>query len=341
MSQDSPEEKKHPPSQRRLAEMRKKGQIPIAQDMRSAGSFLLPFIALVVLADRFSSGLQAMLVEALDVNGDADVGVSSVRILWNPAFFSLGILLVVTFLAVFLGSIVDAGGIIISPSRLKFNLQKINPWHNAKERFKLRSWVDMGLSLLKTLVFIVCATAVLGLHAGDIMAAPFCGLTCVLPLTWQLLLEVGALIALVLLVFGLLDLKISRALFARENKMTDTEMKREQKEDFGSPEIRKKRKEFRNEIAASSKIPAPEQAALILTGRTGAVALYYVEAEAAPPMVVANVDADLIEDLLELAGDHKVRVVHDDDLVVKLSSTRRGDFVPERLFVDVAKVLVN
>lgn len=340
MSQDSPEEKKHPPSERRLEDLRKKGQIPIAQDMRNAGSFLLPFIALVALANRFSSGLQAMLLEALDVNGSADVGASSVRILWNPAFLSLGILLVVTCLAIFLVSIVDAGGIVISPSKLKFDLLKINPWHNTKARFKLRSWVDMGLNLFKTAVFIVCATAVLDLHAGDIMAAPFCGLTCVLPLTWQLLIEVGALIALVLLVFGFLDLKISRALFARENKMTDTEVKREQKEDFGSPEIGRKRKEFRNELAASSKIPAPDQSALILTGKTGGVAIYYVEAEAAPPMVVASVDADLIGDLLELAAEHNVPVVHDDDLVAKLSFIRRGDFVPEGLFDDLAKVLV-
>ncbi|RWP25912.1 MAG: hypothetical protein EOR02_28825 [Mesorhizobium sp.] len=51
-----------------------------------------------------------------------------------------------------------------------------------------------------------------------------------------------------LILAGFVDLGISRALFRHDQRMTQTEFKREQKEEFGSPELRKGRKSFAHDL---------------------------------------------------------------------------------------------
>jgi type III secretion protein U len=252
---DSSEEKKHPPTMRRLNELRREGQVPRSQDLPPALSLVLAILALLVTGSALFQRMGATMASDIAVSSEAfATRVSSMIVLVSDAaLIVLAPVFVAAMLGLLLASVVDAGGLPISVKSVTPDLTHLNPVEGMKRIFGLPSLINLVKGVIKIVLIGVAIWFVVRLRLNDMLWAPTCGLGCLQLVTIYLVLPLIVLGAIILLVMALIDLKLARWTFKRENRMSETELKRDRREDMGDPLFKGARRQIREEIMAGPR----------------------------------------------------------------------------------------
>lgn len=244
MADDDAEEKTLPPSQLKLARLRREGSVAHSKDVVSLSPALL---VMIYLAFGWPS-----LLGTLWKSFDFIISAAARPDLANPTaiLMQLAVITLETFSLIFaialgavaLSGVLDSGGIVASFKSLSPKFERINPFEGLKRLFKLESFVELGKALFKATVILTLIWIVLKNSLNALLWAPLCGETCILPLVIRVLTYVVGFCSTVLILVAIVDLPLSRILFRRENKMTPSEAKREMKEIYGDPHVRQARR---------------------------------------------------------------------------------------------------
>jgi len=342
------EEKSLPPSEKKIREARKKGQIAKSSDSVSAASVIILTIYLLLAWP----SIQNEFARMFDVAGRAALrgGPSS----WEAAISetidaSSNIILplyLIGLAATVIGAIISNKGVIFSAHPLKPDLKRIHPVEGFKKIFSIRNVVEFLKALIKSLLLLgaLGASAWFGLSA--ILRIPYCGAGC----SGEALVAVaGPLVVLALLLFlfgALVDVNIQKWLFTRDMRMTHSEFKRELKETYGDPHIRGARKDLQRAAAsgetgkASKMLKSRAPTILVCAGNEVAIALRYVSGETPAPVVVGKGTGQRAASMVQGAIDSRVHVENDSALAQELLRRAKMDsFIPESLFRSVARIL--
>ncbi len=349
MSGDSSEEKSLPPSEKKLREGRKKGQIAKSTDMVSAVVmvFLVSYLILGwpvisrAFERMFDTAGQAAALKGTDVWGAAINDTwSAMGTIMLPIYF-------VSFFAIFLGSILSNKGIVIAFEQIKPDLKKIHPAEGFKKIFGAKNFIEFLKALVKSTLLLVTLgfAGYLGFQA--MMQVPLCESDCSDDVLLMIAIPIvfGALALFI--ISALVDVTIQKWLFTREMKMTHSEMKREMKETYGDPMVRRARNEIRRGIAtdsdsgkASKFIRERVPTVVICSGNQIAVGLRYIPGETPAPIVLTKATGARASMLIANAVNAGIHVANDPEAATSLLQQGRVDgFVPESLFRDVARVM--
>lgn len=261
---DDTEQKELPPSQIKLNRLKRDGQVAHSKDVpgaasiivisgflilanawiyRSAAGFfefpliILPEHTIIVPRDRLALTLYA-------------AGDQVLSFLMAPLLLGLAASLV--------AAIIDGQGLLMSMKNMSFDFGKLNPAVGLKKIFSLSSLSEFLKSMLKCVIMIIAGAGTLLYFLNALFWAPLCGVPeCALGLSANVTSTLMVIVALILVVTAGFDIRISRALFRREHRMTKTEAKREQKEMFGSPEVRSARARISAEIRSGPPVKVP------------------------------------------------------------------------------------
>ncbi|GGI27744.1 MULTISPECIES: EscU/YscU/HrcU family type III secretion system export apparatus switch protein [Bradyrhizobium] len=337
---DSSEEKKRPPTPKKLRQARKKGQIPRSADFVSALSICAAFGCLcfragaiegvwregVRLVDKlqgqpFNSAVQQALV------GLIELSLTSVAPIIGAAV-AAGIL----------ASVLAAGGLTFSVEPLKPSLKKLDPIKGLKRIVSQKSLVELGKSLIK--VFLLGVTLFFTSLASwkALVYLPVCGLGCFSFVFKEVkfLIEIAAG---AFLIGGLTDLLIQRWLFLRDMRMTESEAKRESKEQEGNPHVKGEHRRLRRESASEPPLGV-NRATLILTGPAMLVGLRYVRGQTGVPVLVCRGEDELASQLFDQARALHLSIIQEPALARQLIRKGiMGKAVPKDCFEGVAKAV--
>ncbi len=349
MSGDSSEEKSLAPSDRKLQEGRKKGQISKSQDIVSAMSMVFLTMYLILAWPTISGAFARMFdtAGATAAMGGNNAMELAIKDTWSAIGVILIPLYVLSICAIFLGSIISNKGIVFSLQPIMPDLKKISPTEGFKKIFSIRNFVEFLKALVKSFLLLAALgfAGYLGFEA--MMRAPLCEEDC----TEDVLLAVaGPLILGAIALFlssALVDNVLQRWLFMRDMRMTHSEMKREMKEMYGDPMVRRARNEMKRDVAseggsgkASKYITERVPTVLVTSGNTVAVAIRYIAGETPAPVVLAKGTGARATQLIQNAISGGVPVVTDSSVAEELlKKTKVEGFVPETMFRDVARVL--
>ena len=152
-----------------------------------------------------------------------------------------------------------------------------------------------------------------------------------------LVLRVGAVVT----GLGVLDLLYQRWRFAKDQRMTKEEVKREHKEAEGDPQDKQNRKRAHREIVEHGVLEQVRRADVLIVNPTHlAVALLYdEEAGAEAPEVLARGGDHLARRMIAAAEEAGVPVLQDVPLARALFELEVGELIPEGLYDAVAAVL--
>jgi flagellar biosynthetic protein FlhB len=147
--------------------------------------------------------------------------------------------------------------------------------------------------------------------------------------------------ALVLAALGGLDWLWQRWRHERDLRMSRQEVKEEQKETDGDPQVRARFRRAHREIARRHMLSEVKHADVVLTNPVHvAVALRYRAAEAAAPEVVAKGAGELAQKIKDAARRAGVPIVERRALARALfRSVRLGAQIPPALYRAVAEIL--
>lgn len=331
------------PTQRRLAEARRKGDVAKSMEPPAFLALAAVSAALVWVGGAASRDIASRLMPFIERPDSFDLtgpGAARVMGLAMQAALPAAGIMAAAMLAAVAGNVLQTG-LIWAPSKLAPDPSKIDPMAGFARLFGPDGLVNFLKSLAKVVAVGAVAWMVLRPRTESLMVLSRMDVTGILPLTGEWL---QALAIAVLVVFGaiaLADWLWQRQRFMTKMRMTREELKEDTKESEGDPHIKAKLRQQRMARAKRRMIQNVPRATMVIMNPTHyAVALRYVQGETAAPVCVAKgVDALALK-IKEVALSHEIAVIEDPPLARALYAAMDvDDTIPREHFEAVARLV--
>ncbi|MGY4281001.1 type III secretion protein U [Bradyrhizobium sp. LM2.7] len=338
---DTSEERTLAPTEKKLSDSRKKGVVPHSTDLVRALSACAGLGYLWLEASSiYDKCREALMLTDKLLDKPFNIAVDlALGVLPELALRIVGPLLGSMVTGAILATVLANGGLVFSSEPMTPKFENIDPINGLKRIASLRSLIELGKTLFK--VFCLGAIFVLVVVGAwkTLVYLPVCGTGCFEFVFIQVKLLIG-IASGAFLIGGLVDLLVQRWLFLRGMRMTKSDMKREDKEQQGSPEVKREHRRLRREQASESPLGV-RRATLILTGRELLVGVRYIRGETGVPVLVCRGDGEAASRLFDEARRLRLSIVDDHVLVRELiRNTSLGNSIPVQYFEAVAKALL-
>ena len=238
------------------------------------------------------------------------------------------------------------GGINFAPKAAGFKANKLNPITGLKRMVSLKSLVELGKNILKVILLVASAIAVIYYLLPGVLRITDGSLKSGLEhIQNSFPILVGALL-ISLLVIAVLDYFYQRHEHITSLKMTKQEVKDEYKQMEGSPEVRAKIRKLQMEkaVQAAKQEKALEnidKATAIITNPTHfAIALKYEVGQIGAPEIIAMGKGILAKRIIELGSEKNITSFRSPMLARALYFTGEiGEEISEKLYNAVAIAL--
>lgn len=318
-------DKRIPATPRKRGEVAKRGYVPRSAELSAALTLLAGFAAVALVIPGALEKTRGLLAIAA---GSSDVGAVLKYAL--PAFLGIAGAPELAALLAGIAAHFITGGRVIT-----FRLNWPNPAAGLARMFSRKAAFEILKGLLKV---------------GAVGAVAFCELKKLLPLIMYAPEAAGKLafaflakVGLVAAAVAVIDFAFQRWDYERSIAMTPEEVKEETKETEGSPEVKRKLRQWMRKIAAArASLKNVKKATVVLTNPTKyAVGLMYEKEKTPAPVVVAKGSGKLAEKIRREALRLGVPVVQEPPLARALFKLDVGKSIPPALYRAVAEVLVR
>lgn len=345
MAESDGQEKTEAPTGKKLEDGRKKGQVAKSVEINSFaiitfGLFILYMSHKTIgnnisqLAIKIFSSLDTLKLDSTLFQGYLQEGIYFYfGTLW-PVFGGI--------LAVGLAVTIAQVGFKFSGKAITPNFSKFNPIKGIKNLFfTSRSLVEVAKSILKLTIigvftyfiikqFILNATMLVEFSITEIVGFM---IESTYSLVWKVALMFG--------VMAFADFGFQKYKFKQDMMMTKQEIKEENKQSEGNPQIKAKIRSMQVAAARKRMMQDVPKADVIITNPTHlAIAIKYEMNKDSAPIVLAKGADEVAKRIRELATEHGIPLHENRELARAIFKVCEvGDFIPANLFKAVAQVL--
>ena len=337
-------EKTEEPTAKKLSEARKKGQIARSKDLGTMFVLVGSAVAIMLVGSMLTESLALIMrrlftltrEEVMDIHALYGVLRGTVTHLIAP----LAWIFVIIMIAAFIGNTM-LGGMSFSAEAMAPKLSKMSPLAGFKRMFGVKAIVELIKSLLKFFVVFIVAYLLLSSLFDEILglsleAIPLNFEHAVTMLQWMFLvlaLSIGIIVAI--------DAPYQTWDHTRQLKMTKQEIKDENKNTEGSPEIKGRIRRAQYEMSQRRMMQDVPDSDVVITNPTHyAVALKYDLEQGGAPMLVAKGIDQMAIHIRTIAKENNVEIIASAALARSLYyCAETNEEIPEELFAAVAQVL--
>lgn len=333
-----------PPSPRRRKEARRKGQVPRSTDLAGWASLLAFTFVMPPIFHLLATRLVG-LVDAGVADFATPTRASALRLLsegLDVAIVGSGLVAVVLVGLVAVVEVAQARP-ALAWDKLKPTLENLSPAKGFKRQFSATTAMELPKQVAKlAMVGVVAVVVVKGVLdvAGVGYLPPFGAL---LSLTGDRLLSLARYVALAGTALGIADWVWKRRQIESSLKMSPHDLKEENRQEEGSPESKRARRQAQIKLHRSRLTGSVEGADVVVVNPTHvAVGFSYASGtDAAPRVVARGVDAVALA-LKERARQAGIPVVTDAGLARAVhAACVVGDVIPVELYAAVARLLAQ
>ncbi|NBO18654.1 MAG: flagellar biosynthesis protein FlhB [Proteobacteria bacterium] len=342
--EQDPEQKTEQPTQKRLDEAMKKGNIPVSREVTHF--FMVGLLAAIVswllpdMVRNTGKMLGPMISNAAELPADR-TGLSI--LLWKLMWGSMGILavpLLGAMVAVISASLLQ-NGLVMSSEPMKPQLSRISPLAGIKRLFSVKSLVELIKNLLKIGIVGYVAFVAVYPEMPNIRLLP--GKSTEAAVLFLLMLA-GRLtmgVAIAMFLIAILDLLYQRFSYIKGLRMTRQEIRDEYKQSEGDPHIKQRLRRLRMERAKNRMMQNVPKADVVITNPTHfAVALQYDSKTMKAPIMLAKGQDLVALKIRDIAKDNNIPIVENPPLARALFASMEIDQeIPSAHYEAVAKVI--
>ena len=341
---DSGQEKTEQPTAKKLADAKKKGQVPRSKELNSMTTMVFGAIGLLFMGSYMLDQITEMMKRGFTISR---IDMFQHSAVFNRLEFAVteaftGImpfLVLMTIIALF--TPVLLGGWSFSIEALAFKGERINPLKGLKRIFSSNGLMELVKAIAKFLLVSMIAVAYMWTQADELLGLGTQPLSVALTHGAMLLGTSFLIVSCGLIIISAIDVPFQLWSHSQKLKMTLQEVRDEMKDTEGKPEVKSKVRQLQQQMAQRRMMEAVPDADVIITNPTHyAVALKYRHEEMAAPLVVA-MGKDLIAlKIREIAKAHNVEIFEAPPLARALFATSSIDReIPGHLYFAVAQVL--
>ncbi len=343
MAEQTPGEKTFDPTPKRLADAAKKGDVLRSREVGTAAAMASGALALTMIAPWLAASIEhvaqfSFRFDRHELDGfTPGAMLSGAAAALLPPIAALGLSVAVMTVAAQL--LLGEGRFV--PGNLAFKGSRINPLSGLKRMLGLNALIELGKGLLK--VFLLGAIAwgwarfnlpaLMGLGASGLGAQIGFGLDAFSSLIGVLLLG--------LMVIAAVDYPLQRFQRNKRLKMSLQDLRDENKQSEGSPEMKSARRQRQRDLARGGVAKAMQEAQFVIVNPLHfAVAITYDPALAPAPVVLAKGRDDTALAMREIASENRLPVLEYPTLARAVYfTTRPNQMVREELYVAIASLV--
>jgi flagellar biosynthesis protein FlhB len=343
MADDDDTEKTEDPSQKRLDEALKHGDVAKSQEVNTwfvtAGSALVLLSFSASMAGELRTLMRNLLANSYQVPFDGGAMAGLLQQLGTRIVAAVAIPFLVLALAAMCGNMIQHR-LVWSVDVLMPKLDRISPIAGMKRLFSKQALANFVKGLLKLAIVGSVFVALMWPERRRFEDMVTLDPEVLLPLARMLALKLFGAVVAILAVIAAADYLFQYRQWYERQKMSLREVKDEFRQSDGDPKIKAKIRQLRASRARKRMMAAVPKATVVITNPTHfAVALQYERGMNAPICVAKGVDSLALK-MREVAGAHDVAIVENPPLARTLYAVVEIDQeVPAEHYKAVAEVI--
>lgn len=349
MSDEDKSSKTEEPTEKKLSDQRKKGNVPSSKEVGTMVAVFSLTIIVLYIMPQAGPDFAMVLGRMFDAAGTAQIatgreGLEDVADLAGGMIYAILLILGPVFLMMMVASVLGIilqGETVVTSERIKPKWSNISPVSGFKKIFSVNNLIEFTKSVLKVGVvafigYMVTSRAVSAILTGELFVPE------TLPV--YLRTKIGQILlicASFLIPIAIADVIYKRMDWIKKNRMSMKEIKDEHKDAEGDPHMKQKRAEKRQEMSRRRMTEAVPKATVILTNPTHfAVALRYENGLDQVPVCVAKGLDSMALRIREIAKEHDIPIVENRPLARALHAAVDVDGeVPTEHWQAVAEII--
>jgi flagellar biosynthetic protein FlhB len=344
VAEDSDLDKTEAATPRRLEKARSEGQVARSRELATFGLLAAGFFGTWALSGPIGMHLQHVVRGAFTFN-HADI-VDSNRMLigagnaGREALLAVMPVLALTALAA-VAAPMALGGWLLSPKVFEFKFDRMNPVAGVGRVFSFNGIIQLGMSLLKTLIVGVIGSLAVWRRKDQILALAGEPLHTALGHGLSIVAACCATTVAGMFLLAAFDVPYQLWQYHKKLRMTKEEVKREHRESEGDPHVKGKIRQQQRAVARRRMMSAVPTADVVVTNPTHyAVALQYADGDMRAPKVVAKGVNLVAARIREIANENNVAILEAPPLARALyHNVELNREIPGTLYNAVAEVL--
>lgn len=337
------DEKTEEPTQKKLDDARKKGQVWKSKDLTAVFGFV---VGLGVVKSTWSD-VEEQVTELFRYSFDHIAHPEDLEKATSQLML-MGLNTVLMLTLPIVGAVAVVGGLLeflqvgslFTMDPLMPKLEKLNPLEGFKNLFSKKQIVELLKNLIKISIAGYVTYGVVRDAMPLVVETVRRDVPIILSVMGELVYRVAVRVGMVFFLFAIFDVWWQRKSYMKDMMMSKEDVKKEYKESEGDPHQKAKRKEMAHELLEGAQMEAVKDADVIVTNPDHvAVALKYDKDKDAAPRVLAKGLDFKAERIKALAREVDVPTLRNVPLAHALLRVEVGEPIPEELYDAVAEVL--
>lgn len=336
-------EKTEQPTQKKLEDARKKGQVAKSTEINSAIILLVTLVFLRVFMGDMVRNMQALFITFLQFDTNGVVTVETVQHIYITVIIWLGRIvlpiMLISMLAGLISNYVQVG-FLFTTEPLMMKLEKIDPIKGFQKIFSKKTIMELFKSIFKIAIILYLTYTVIKDRAMTFPQFMDMDVAVSLAFIGELIFAIIWRVLIFLLILGVIDFVFQKYDYTENQKMSKQEIKDEHKNVEGDPMIKSKIKEKQRQMAMSRMMQDVPTADVVITNPTHfAVALKYTQGSPAPKVIAKGQDNIALK-IKDVAKENNIILYEDKPLARALYyNIDIGQEIPGNMFQAVAEVL--
>ncbi|MGC9418346.1 MAG: EscU/YscU/HrcU family type III secretion system export apparatus switch protein [Rhodovulum sp.] len=308
MSDEDPDDKQYEPTQKKLDDARKKGELARSTDLNTAAAYAgfsltalgMGAASLTALGE-IGAGLigqaDRLAPLILDGHGTAPIG----GLMGSTALAALPWLTLPGLAA--LASILAQRSLVVAPERIKPKLSRLSLFANAKNKFGRGGLFEFAKSAVKLTFYTILLGVYLSAHVEEMLGTMHLSPAMAAAKLGRMAAEFMAVVVAIAGGVAAVDYLWQVVEHRRKNRMSHEELKEEVKQSDGDPHMKQQRRQKGMDIATNRMMTEVPEADVVIVNPTHyAVALKWDRATPGAPVCVAKGVDEVAARIREIAA---------------------------------------
>jgi flagellar biosynthetic protein FlhB len=336
-------DKTEEPSQKKLDDARKEGNVWKSKDLSSVVAFAVSMSVVKATWGDFETRIKELFYFSIDhIAHPDDLRLATAQILVLALQALLYLCIPIAFSAAIAGGLMEflQVGALLALKAVMPKFDKLNPIAGLKNMIGKKQIVELLKSMFKLGVTGYVVFGVVRDSMGLVVATISGDASITMSVMGELVYRVCSKVVLLFIAFAIFDVWWQHKSYMKDQMMSKDDVKKEYKESEGDPHHKAKRKELAHELLESAQMDAVKGADVIVTNPEHvAVALKYDKAKDGAPRIIAKGIEVRAASIRELAKQYDVPMLRNVPLAHSLLRIDVNEEVPEELYDAVAEVL--
>jgi flagellar biosynthesis protein FlhB len=343
MAEDNENDKTEQPSQKRLDEALKRGDVVKSQEVSAwfvmGGATLVLMTFSGGMTHELSTTMRGLIANSWQIRVDGPALPHLFKTVGGELLAALAIPFVVLLVAAIGGNLIQHR-LVWSLEGVTPKLSKVSPLAGLKRLFSKQSLANFGKGILKLVIVGTVLTVLMWPERVRMEALVTLDPAALLPFIASLALKIMGSVVAMLAIVAAADYLFQYRQWHERQKMSFQEVKEEFKQTEGDPTVKGKLRQIRQARTKKRMMANVPKASVIITNPTHyAIALQYERGMPAPVCLAKGVDALALK-IREIAGEHRIPIVENPPLARALHATVEIDQpIPPEHYKAVAEVI--